>query len=271
MTATTKNTVLSAYVNGLSVIGPGLLSWSDSVEILSGTSPYETAPTVVPSPKILPPAERRRSGQLVKLTLAAGLEAAKLAGEDPANLACVYTSSSGDGKNCHEICQTLASDDRQISPTRFHNSVHNAAAGYWSIATGAKTPISVLCAYDASFGAGLLETITQVVTDQVSTILIAADSPYPEPLHHARPIPDAFGLSMAFSPNQTKQSVAKIQICLTHEPTTELADPALESLRAAIPAARGLPIITTIAQKQSKTISLDYLDHTQISVEITPC
>ena len=270
MSATTK-TVLSAYVNGLSVIGPGLLNWADSVDVLSGTNHYETAPTVLPSPKILPPAERRRSGQLVKLTLAVGLEAAQLAGEDPANLACVYTSSSGDGKNCHEICQTLASDDRQISPTRFHNSVHNAAAGYWSIATGAQTPISVLCAHDASFGAGLLETITQVVTDQISTILIATDSPYPEPLHHARPISDAFGLSMVFSPNQTKQTVAKIQISLTHEPATELTDPALETLRAAIPAARGLPIITAIAKKQSETISLDYLDHTQILVEITPC
>jgi hypothetical protein len=158
---------ISAYVNGISLIGPGLTNWPESINLLTGQSQYEKQPTIFPSPKILPPAERRRSGELVKLTLAIGLEAAQLAEQDPATLACVYTSSSGDGKNCHEICKTLASEDRQISPTRFHNSVHNAPAGYWSIATGAKTPISVLCAYDASFGAGLLESVTQVVADQV--------------------------------------------------------------------------------------------------------
>jgi len=262
---------LTAYVNGISLIGPGLIDWTNSVAILTESCTYQSQPTLIPVPTILPAAERRRSGDLVKLTLAVGSEAAASAGEQAANLACVYTSSSGDGKNCHEICKTLASDDRQISPTRFHNSVHNAAAGYWSIATGARTPISVLCAYDASFGAGLLEAMTQVIADGVSTLLIAGDTAYPDPLNHARPIPDALGIGMVLSPTKHQHSLVKIQVRLTDAPADQLPHAALEALRTTIPAARGLPLLRAIAQNQATTITLDYLDHQRISVAIQPC
>ncbi len=265
------SSMLSAYVNGISMIGPGLTNWPDSISVLNESRAYQSQTTIVPVPMMLPATERRRSGELVKLTLAVGLQAAQAAGQDPASLACVYTSSSGDGKNCHEICKTLASDDRQLSPTRFHNSVHNAAAGYWSIATGAKTPISVLCAYDASFGAGLLETITQVVADNVSTILIAVDTAYPEPLNHVRPIPEALGIAMVFSPSKTQHSIAKVDIQLSSASASKLANHELETLRTAIPAARGLPLLAAIAQGETKTIYLDYLDHQRIAVTIAPC
>lgn len=266
-----SETTLISYVSGISVIGPGLADWSSSQPILTGNSAYQLQPTIFPIPILLPAAERRRSGDLVKLTLAVGLEAAQNAALDPASLACVYTSSSGDGKNCHEICKTLASDDRQISPTRFHNSVHNAAAGYWSIATGAKTPISVLCAFDASFGAGLLEAATQVVADQISTLLIACDTSYPEPLNSVRTIPEAFGVALALTPEANKNTLAIIKIHLTENTTSSVVQPELERLRKTIPAARSLPLLVALAQRQPTTVVLDYLEHLHIAVEITPC
>ncbi|MEQ1668347.1 MAG: beta-ketoacyl synthase chain length factor, partial [Sulfuriferula sp.] len=122
-------TVLTAYINGIGLLGPGLTGWADSQAILAGTQTYISTTTALPSPSLLPAAERRRCGGIVKVTLATGLEASTAAGLDPAMLACVYSASGSDGQNCHEICLTLASADRHISPTRFHNSVHNAAAG----------------------------------------------------------------------------------------------------------------------------------------------
>jgi hypothetical protein len=262
---------LTAYVNGIGLLGPGLAGWPSSQVTLTGNSPYQAQPTVIPSPTLLPAAERRRSGALVRLTLAMGLEATTAAGVDATSLPCVYTSSSGDGQNCHEICQTLASDDRHISPTRFHNSVHNAAAGYWSIATGAMTPISVLCAFDASFGAGLLEALAQVVADGVATLLIACDTPYPEPLHHVRPIPDALGVALVLAPTANQNSLAKIQVSLSSEAAQTLPHPELERLRLAIPAARSLPLLTALAQRKSAHVVLDYFEQVRIAVEITPC
>ena len=123
------------------MLGPGLDNWPDAAAVLSGQRAYEPAPTVLPMPTLLPAAERRRTGRVVKLALAVALEATTRAGSEPAQLASVFSSSGGDGHNCHEICQALALDSREISPTRFSNSVHNAAAGYWSIATGAQARI----------------------------------------------------------------------------------------------------------------------------------
>ncbi len=52
---------------------------------------------MVPPLQCLPPAERRRTGGIVKLALAVGLEAVSQAGADAAQLAAVFTSSGGDG------------------------------------------------------------------------------------------------------------------------------------------------------------------------------
>ncbi len=262
---------LTAYIEGIGLLGPNLADWPSSQAVLSGRQGYHSAKTVLPSPVLLPVAERRRSGVIVKLTLATGLEAIAAAGLDAASLPSVFASSGGDGENCHAICTMLASDDRQISPTRFHNSVHNTAAGYWSIATGAMTTSSVLCAFDASFGAGLLEALTQVVVDNTRTVLLACDSAYPEPLHSVRPIPDAFGIALVLAPQRSEQALAKLTVDLTDADAGRLDDAALESLRIAIPAARGLPLLCSIARRQDKSLVLDYLDSVRLAVTITPC
>jgi hypothetical protein len=262
---------LSAYIEGIGLLGPGLTDWPGSQAVISGKQPYQPQKTVLPPPAMLPAAERRRSGAIVKLTLATGLEAIAAAGLDAASLPSVFSSSGSDGENCHAICAMLASDDRQISPTRFHNSVHNAAAGYWSIATGAMTASSVLSAFDASFGAGLLEALTQVVADNTRTVLLACDTAYPEPLYSTRPIPDSFGIAMVLAPQLSAQAMVKISVGLTDASADCFDEAALENLRITIPAARGLPLLRAIALRQDKLVVLDYLDSTRLAVAVTLC
>jgi hypothetical protein len=264
-------TTVSAYIDGIGLIGPGLTDWSAACAILQGQTPYQTQKTVLPAPAALPPAERRRCGPIVKLSLAVGYQAAAAANLDVASLATVFSASGGDGGNCHEICEMLASDDRQISPTRFHNSVHNAAAGYWSIAAGNMAPSSVLCAHDGSFGAGLLEALAQVAVDGTASLLIACDTTYPNPLRATRPIPDEFGIGMVFSPQVSEKSLAKISVSLSTEPACCIADAQLEQLRMVIPAARSLPMLQAIAKRSATRLVIDYLDATRLAVEIVPC
>jgi len=262
---------LSAYIEGIGLLGPGLSDWLTGQAVLSGQQPYQPRKTVLPSPALLPAAERRRSCAIVKLTLATGLEAIAAAGLDAASLPSVFSASGGDGENCHVICEMLASDDRQISPTRFHNSVHNVAAGYWSIATGAMTTSSVLSAFDASFGAGLLEALTQVTVDDTRAVLLACDTAYPEPLYSARPIPDAFGIALVLAPQRSPQALAQISVSLTEAGADRLDDAVLESLRIAIPAARGLPLLRGLALRRDQHLVLDYLDSARLAVAIAPC
>lgn len=261
---------LTAYIEGVGLLGPGFKNWPDSRAILCGQQPCQSGKTVLPLPALLPAAERRRSGAIVRLTLATGLEAITAAGLDATSLPSVFSASGGDGENCHAICEMLASDDRQISPTRFHNSVHNAAAGYWSIATGAMASSTVLGAFDACFGAGLLETLTQVVVDETRVVFLACDTGYPEPLHSTRPIPDAFGIALVLAPQRSARTLVEITISLTDAGADWLNDAALEHLRTTIPAARGLPLLRGIALGGDHRVVLDYLDSARLEVVITP-
>lgn len=262
---------LTAYVAGIGVLGPGLTGWPQTSAVLSGEQAYQPAATVLPMPTILAAAERRRTGRVVKLALAVGLEAAAHAGANPAELASVFSSSGGDGDNCHELCQALTLDGREISPTRFANSVHNIAAGYWSIGTGAMTKSNVLCAFDASFGAGLLEALTQVSVDREALLLVSYDTAYPQPLHAVRPIPDAFGIALVLTPERCANSLARMQVSLSAEPLETLAEPGLEWLRREIPAARSLPLLRLLAAGRPGRAVIEYLDVSRAAVQVEPC
>jgi hypothetical protein len=262
---------LGAWIEGIGVLGPGLPNWAVAARVLSQASPWDATPTVLPVPKSLPSAERRRTGTLVRLTLAVGLEAVESAGVDPAGLPTVFTSSGGDGQNCHEICEVLASAERELSPTRFHNSVHNAPAGYWGIATGATAAANSLCAHDASFAAGLLEALCQVAAERTPVLLIAYDGSYPEPMRSVRPIPDAFGVALLFAPVATGRSLARLALTWGEAPADPVADPALEALRAAIPAARSLPLLAQLARGAAGRVRIDYLDGACLALEVSAC
>jgi Beta-ketoacyl synthase, N-terminal domain len=262
---------LSGYVSGIGVLGPGFKDWPQTAAVLTGQQPYVAAPTALPIPAMLPPAERRRTGRVVKVALAVALEATTRAGANPADIPSVFSSSGGDGHICHEICQALALATREVSPTRFSNSVHNVAAGYWSIATGSMTESNVLCAFDASFVAGLLDAMTQMAVDRQTVLLVAYDTEYPPPLHAKRPIPDALGVAMVLTPERSASAVAAIEVTLTEERADTMADPELEALRAAVPAARSLPLMRLLAGGIAGRVVLDYLDVSRAAVQVQPC
>jgi hypothetical protein len=262
---------LAGYIGGIGMLGPGLHNWPQAAAILSGRQPDAAAPTVLPMPAMLPPIERRRTGRVVKLALGVALEASASADADPKQMPSVFSSSGGDGHICHEICQALALSTREVSPTRFSNSVHNVAAGYWSIATGSMTESNVLCAFDASFVAGLLDAITQITVDRQTVLFVAYDTEYPSPLHAKRPIPDALGIAMVLTPERTAASIARIEVTLTDQSADRMSDLKLEGLRSAFPAARALPLMRLLASGAAGRVVLDYLDVSRAAVQVEPC
>lgn len=267
---TLPNTILTAWIEGVGLLGPGLPDWLTAQSVLTGDAAYVPSPMTAPPPQGLPPAERRRAGVSVKVALAVAQEAIAMGQLDARQLATVFASSGADGDNCNAICAVLASEDRHISPTRFHNSVHNAPAGYWGIASGAMAPATVLCVYDGCFSAGLLEALTQVTVEGSTALLIAYDAPYPEPLNAKRPLPSAMGIALALTPQKSALSLARLELELTDAAPDTLADPRLEALRRAIPAARGLPLLQALARGRAGTVVLEYLAPLSLRLTINP-
>jgi hypothetical protein len=254
--------LMQVFIEGIGLIGPGLPGWSASRAILSGVEPYQSQPVVPPQVERLPPAERRRAGLTIRLAIAAGTEALAQAARDPADMAMVFAASGGDGETIHAILSVLATGQREVSPTRFHNSVHNAPSGYWAVATGSRAPSTSLSAYDASFAAGLLEAATQAVVHDRAVTLIAYDVPYPEPLHAARPIGSSFGVALVLTPIPTQRMLVRLGVTMAEAGSTAtvMQRPDLEQLRLGNPAARCLPLLGMIAQGGVGAIHLDGID-----------
>jgi hypothetical protein len=268
--------MIRLHVEGIGLRGPGLDGWAASLPVLAGTRPYEPRPIAVPAASLLPPNERRRAPQIVKLALATGAEACEAAGRAPARTPAIFASSGGDGETIDAILCTLAGTERDLSPTRFHNSVHNVAAGYWSIATGARAPATSLCAHDGSFAGGLIEAGAQVMAGAEAVVLIAYDIPYPGPLAAARPIAEPFGVALVLAASPASQTIGQVDIALSPGASSVSASvsvtrpAALEALRRSVPAARCLPLLAALAIGEPATIVLDYLDDLALTLRITP-
>lgn len=256
------------FVEGIAVLGPAMPDWATARELLNAGRPYEPQPVKLPPPEMLPASERRRAGDAIKLSMAVGLAAMRDANAEPTQLANVFSSTGGDCENCHSILETLASSDRLISPTRFHNSVHNAPAGYWSIATRCTAASTSLCAYDATFSAGLLEAAAQTLDTDKPCLLVAFDTAYPEPLYKVRPLPYPFALALVIRASETAATKAALTISFSRDAVDTMRDPQLEALRRAVPAARSLPLLDLLATGKSGRVVVDYLEPSNLAIEV---
>jgi hypothetical protein len=266
--------MIDLFVESVGLIAPGLTGWPQARAILRGETPYvwqEVPPT---TPDILPAAERRRCIASARLALGAAQQAMQTAqqgaAETPRQLACVFSSSDGDCQVITHIMESLAQEVPDVSPTRFANSVHNASAGYWSIATGMKQGSTCLSAFDESFAAGLLEAAAQVAEEGIDSLLTASDVRFQEPFHALRPIAIDCAATLLLTRERTIHSLARLQIALAqHQPASAMPAWLPESF-ASNPAARALPLLAALAAPNGQTIYLDYLDQTLV-VKATAC
>jgi hypothetical protein len=263
---------MRVYVEGVGVAGPGIAGWDRARRVLTAAEPYVAARVVVPGRTLLPAAEARRTGLPVKLALAVADEAFTQSDRDRAETATIFASSSGDGDNVHQILDILASPEREVSPTRFHNSVHNAAAGYWSIAAHSRAPSTSLCGHDASFAVGLLDAATHVVVERSAVALVAYDHPYPSPLHAKRPIAASFAVALVLAPERGAHTMAALDVGISRgAAVSRLADDGLEGLRSGVPAARSLPLLRAIARESQECVVVEYVSGATLNVEVSPC
>ena len=112
----------------------------------------------------------------VAVALEVALAACRAADRDPATLPSVFASTHGDLAITDYMCETLATDPTAVSPTKFHNSVHNAAAGYWTIGAGCTEAATAISAFDGTFAQGLLEAMLQLASGSEAVLLVAYDT-----------------------------------------------------------------------------------------------
>ncbi len=264
-------------IGAIATLGPGIENWAQLQAMLNGEQPFDlAAPLPKLAPSLLPANERRRTTTLIKLALQCGADALAQRPEQLERCATVFASSGGDLEIVDRILSALQLEGKPVSPIHFHNSVHNAPAGYWSIAAASRAASTSLSAYDSSFGAGLLEAATQVLTEQQPVLLVAYDLPAPEALHRFRPLSAPFAVALLLQPagSGSDQGMAELTLELADPASTPMptaiSDPALEALRSGNPAARALPLLALLAKQGHGKVALPYLDGA-LQIEIHTC
>jgi len=265
--------MIRVFVDGVGIIGPGLPSWNESHEILAGRHPYAGGELPRLLANRLPSAERRRSTAVTRLAIDVA-EQALPSGVSADDVATVFTSSGGEVEIIHRIFEELATAERLISPTQFHNSVHNAASGYWSIATGSRQASTSLSCFDDSFAMGLLETASQTSVERTKVLLVAYDFPPLQPILRVRPLLAPFAVSLLLTSEPSEHSIGKLTIgfdTTDTDDTSHMEDSGLEALRTGNPAARSLPLLAALARSEPVELIFACAANGQLRVKLTPC
>lgn len=255
------------HVDALGLAGPGMPSWHDARNVLADESRYR-ADALPPCTSLLLPAnERRRISATVRLALKVAEEAMGNSSLRLDGACSVFATCNGDTEIIDKICAALVLPGRPVSPTQFHNSVHNAAAGYWAIAVRSAMPYTTISAYHATFVAGLLEACAQLEVEARPVLLVAYDYPAPAPLAASVGDYPPFAIAMVLSPDATPQSTPLCIETVTGEAVQGMQCEALEQLRTSHPAGSGLPLLRALARGGRARIVLPHVNGLQVAVE----
>lgn len=259
------------YVHAVGLAAPGIDGWAAGRTLLAAGSGYEGGDLPqLHAGSLLPANERRRITLTIKLALQVALEAVQGTGEDAQRMGTVFATSTGDVDLLDRICRALASRDRAVSPTQFHNSVYNAPSGYWAIACGSRMPSSTVSAFEGSFAAGLLEASAQAVVDDIPTLLVAYDTASQEPLGRVSGCASSFACALALSSTPRAERDVTLRLALVRGNAEDrMDDPRLETLRGAAPAARSLPLLGALAAGEDTRVVLPYVGERQLAVALT--
>ncbi len=257
----------SVHVDAVGLAGPGLPGWQDSIAVLADESAYRAGESPPCISKLLPANERRRVSSTVRLALHVAEEAMAQSSLAIDSVCSVFATCHGDTEIINKICVALTEPERPVSPTLFHNSVHNAAAGYWAIAAHSPMPSTTVCAYHASFVAGLMEAVAQLQVEARPVLLVAYDYPAPDPLAALVGAYAPFAVAMVLSPDATPRSTRLRITTVSQQPMQGMNCGGLERLRVSNPAACGLPLLRVLATGTSGRVVLPHVNGLQLAVE----
>ncbi len=265
----------TVYIDGIALWAPALPDWAAARAALRGeATPSATPATAVrrPAPALLAANERRRAPDSVLLAIEVASAAVADSVHDAAALASVFTSAHGDLPIIDALCTTLATNPLLLSPTRFHHSVHNAASGYWAIASGSRAASTALAAFDHSFAAGLLEAASQCASDDEPVLLVACDTAATGGLASVNRSRGLLALALVLAPRPGPRSRWSLQWQAVAAPAQA---PALQSQAARDLAtnasADALPLAQALACETAASLALPLGPALHLALNVQPC
>lgn len=258
-------------VTGIGAWMPGAPGWTALRGVLRGEHGLADDAPAKPSAEVLPAAERRRAPDSVRLAAEVAAQACRMAEHDAAELPCVFASTHGELAITDYVCETLARAPLELSPTKFHNSVLNAPAGYWTIATACTAASSAVTAHHRSLAAGLLEAMAYACAENVPVLFACCDIGSAGPLAEMTRTTLAFGVALILSP--ATATGARMHWSLRNAAAGAPPPPALalQAVAGDNPTnAHALALLGALAGRDTVDLALPLSPGLSLDMEITP-
>ena len=268
-------------MNAVSILGigtcaMGLPDWSAARDVLRGERIWQAEELPKLDIRELPVAERRRVSAAARLAITAATQAvAPYPPEVRASIPSVFATGNGDGQILASTLQMLRDDPGAMSPTLFHNSVFNAAAGYWTIAGQSRARSTTVSAGIGTFAAGVLEAGVQVHHTSAPVLLVAVDLPFPPALAsfevRGAPFACALLLGPASAAARAPCGTMRISTLDVERPAArEVLDSAMSDAFRGNPAAQALALLAAVARSHAATLALPYVDTCNVEIGYVP-
>ncbi len=263
------------FVDGIGLWAPRLPGWSAARAILRGEAAPPDAPAARPSPALLPQTERRRAPDTVAIALEVAAGACAAAGCAPSEVPSVFASAYGDLGVSHAMCEQLAKNPLDTSPTKFHHSVHNAAAGYWAIATGCLEPYTAVTALWHSFAVGLLTAAVQAL-ERSRVLYVAYDIEARGPIATMARTRGMLGAALLLAREQTLRSRARLALRMddadgnASDARATAARPANAALVEGNAMASCLPLFEALADELPRSVTLTLSERLTLDLGLQP-
>ena len=252
-------------VLGIGAWGPGFSHWHELRTHLAQEKerPEQAASEIKnasPKPEIIPTNERRRAPLPVKMAVEVSSQALNMSGLDATNVACVFGSGLGDTEITDYMCRAVNVAAPQLSPTKFHNSVHNAAAGYWTISTHCMKSANSIAAYHDTAGLCLLEGMSLCLTDGAPVLITIFDSAAHRAYQEIFDCNDNFAAAILIAPESLISNKAPLATLSMHTSGASHAPPklinrVLNKLYETNPAAKILLLLEQLANLESNKLT----------------
>ena len=226
--------MMQVFIQGIGVWAPKLPSWQTAGAIIRGEAPLPEMVAKRPTGALLAANERRRAPDTVLLALEVAAAACADAELDPKILPSIFASTHGDLAVCDSMCTTLAASPELVSPIKFHNSVHNAAVGYWTIATGAVEASTALSASNETFAEGLLEAAVYALSEQRPVLFVAYDIQVVGGLASVTKSDGLFGVALVIAPEADEHTKCGLEIELVDWLTSTITEASTSPAEAAV-------------------------------------
>lgn len=208
-----------------------------------------------PEARILEGPLRRRASPLTKISVEVFDQVVRGSGADPKTVQTIWATAHGEHGTAIKLLKMMLRGEGKLSPTHFHNSVHNTSSAYTSIAHGNAAGSTTLTGGPELVSSAILEAFCHLDQGATEVVVVVGDEPLHEPFHRSD-MQAPLALSFCFG-REAEGAVARLSDFRRNElPSTKLHD-----RLGGLYVSAGLQLLEQAVAQKPGTVALELAEH----------